>query len=93
MKCTHISVQKKICWIWIAVDRNGHKFINCEIGTRGTETGVLLWKKIEKKINEKNGKVCTDYWGPYESFVPKEKHIQQDVRELPKMNPCYCDNI
>ncbi len=20
-------------------------------------------------------------------------NIQQDVRELPKMNPCYCDNI
>ena len=37
---------------------------------------MLLWKKIEKKINEKDGKVCTDYWGPYESFVPKEKHIQ-----------------
>ncbi len=23
----------------------------------------------------------------------KEKYCQQDVKELPKMNPCYCDNI
>jgi len=22
------------------------------------------------------GKVCTDHWKPYESFVPEEKHIQ-----------------
>ena len=22
------------------------------------------------------GKVCTDYWKPYEEFVPKEKHVQ-----------------
>jgi insertion element IS1 protein InsB len=22
------------------------------------------------------GKVATDYWKPYEEFIPKEKHIQ-----------------
>ncbi len=22
------------------------------------------------------GKVCTDYWKPYESFVPGEQHVQ-----------------
>ena len=43
------------------------------MGTRGTETGEKLWKQIKDKVK---GKVCTDYWKAYESFVPKEKHIQ-----------------
>ncbi|CEG13957.1 conserved hypothetical protein [groundwater metagenome] len=70
---TYIGSKKNFCWIWIAVDRNGKQFINCEIGTRGTETGKRLWKKIKEKVK---GKVCTDYWKPYEDVVPKGKHIQ-----------------
>ncbi|MCS6822283.1 MAG: IS1 family transposase [Microscillaceae bacterium] len=70
---TYIGSKKNYCWIWIAVDRDGRKFINCEVGTRGTETGEKLWKKIEPKIK---GKVCTDYWKAYEAFVPDDIHIQ-----------------
>ncbi|MBI3658306.1 MAG: IS1 family transposase [Acidobacteria bacterium] len=66
-------VKKNFCWIWIAVDRNGHSFIDCEIGARGTETGEKLWERIKDKID---GKVCTDHWKPYENIVPQEKHIQ-----------------
>ncbi|MBI5218893.1 MAG: IS1 family transposase [Bacteroidia bacterium] len=63
---------KKYCWIWIAVDRNGHRFVNCETGTRGTETGEKLWDSIKEKVK---GKACTDYWKAYGEFIPKEKHI------------------
>jgi IS1 family transposase len=36
-------------------------------------TGEKLWKKIEPMVK---GKVCTDYWKAYESFVPEEQHVQ-----------------
>ena len=65
--------KKNYCWIWIAVGRNEHKFINCEVGTRGTETGERLWAKIR---NYSNGVVCTDYWKAYDAFVPRCQHIQ-----------------
>ncbi|MCF6236783.1 MAG: IS1 family transposase, partial [Gammaproteobacteria bacterium] len=32
-----------------------------------------LWSKIKEKLA---GKIATDYWKPYENFIPKEKHIQ-----------------
>ena len=48
-------------------------FVNCEVGTRGTETGEKLWEEIKDKVK---GKACTDYWKAYERFIPKEKHIQ-----------------
>src|SRR6266446_2678110 len=65
--------KKNYFWIWIAVDRNGKQFINCEIGTRGTETGEKLWNKIKEKVK---GEVCTDYWKAYGEFIPEEKHIK-----------------
>ena len=71
-KHTYIG-QKSYCWIWIAVDRDGHRFINCEVGSRGTETGDRLWVKIMKYAK---GIVCTDYWKAYEEFVPRGQHIQ-----------------
>ena len=70
---TYIGSKKNYCWIWIAVDRNGLMFVNCEVGTRGTETGEKLWEEIKDKVK---GKACTDYWKAYEIFIPKEKHIQ-----------------
>ena len=50
---TYVGNKKKYCWIWIAVDRVGKKFINCSFGSRGTETGKLLWEKLTKKTLEK----------------------------------------
>ncbi|MCO5381150.1 MAG: IS1 family transposase [Methanosarcina barkeri] len=69
---TYIS-NKKYCWIWIAVDRGGKKFINCSFGSRGTETGQLLWEKLEKK---EIGEVMTDHWRVYAEFLPETIHTQ-----------------
>ncbi|WP_085984851.1 IS1 family transposase [Methanosarcina acetivorans] len=64
---------KKYCWIWIAVDRVGKKFINCSFGSRGTKTGQLLWEKLKKK---EIGEVMTDPWRAYAEFIPETIHTQ-----------------
>jgi len=38
--------KKNYCWIWIAVDRYGKRFINFTIGSRGNETVSEFWSKI-----------------------------------------------
>jgi IS1 family transposase len=43
------------------------------LGDRSTATGKQLWDSIQ---NIEIGKVATDYWKPYEGFVPKELHVQ-----------------
>ncbi|AAM07198.1 conserved hypothetical protein [Methanosarcina acetivorans C2A] len=73
MRCTLTSVTKKYCWIWIAVDRVGKKFINCSFGSRGTKTGQLLWEKLKKK---EIGEVMTDHWRAYAEFIPENIHTQ-----------------
>lgn len=73
MRCTLISGTKKYCWIWIAFDRVGKKFIDCSFGSRGTETGQKLGEYLkEKEIEE----VMTDYWRAYAEFVPENFHTQ-----------------
>jgi insertion element IS1 protein InsB len=57
----------------MAVDRTGKKFINCEVGSRGTETGKRLGEKISPTVN---GAVATDHWKAYCEFIPEEQHIQ-----------------
>jgi insertion element IS1 protein InsB len=37
------------------------------------KTGATLWTAIESPLI---AQVMTDYWEPYEAFVPAEKHIQ-----------------
>ena len=37
-------VQKKACWIWIAVDRLGKRFLSVVVGSRATETGQCVWE-------------------------------------------------
>ncbi|WP_321428801.1 IS1 family transposase [uncultured Methanolobus sp.] len=64
---------KKYCWIWIAVDRDRKKFIDCSFGSRGTETGEKLWDKLKEK---EIGEVMTDHWRAYAEFLPKEIHTQ-----------------
>ncbi|PIQ46360.1 MAG: IS1 family transposase [Deltaproteobacteria bacterium CG12_big_fil_rev_8_21_14_0_65_43_10] len=64
---------KKFCWIWVAVDRYGKRFIDCVLGDRGIATGKQLWEAIQ---DIQIGKIATDYWKPYENFVPKDLHIQ-----------------
>ncbi len=55
----NIGNKKNYCWIWIAVDRDGKKFIDCSFGSRGTETGEKLWDKLKEK---EIGGVMTDHW-------------------------------
>ncbi|HEY8158907.1 MAG TPA: IS1 family transposase [Methylobacter sp.] len=64
---------KKYCWIWFAIDRNGKRFLHCEVGSRDTETGRKLWDAVK---NKDITQVMSDYWSPYEKFVPKELHTQ-----------------
>ncbi|MDY0385929.1 MAG: IS1 family transposase [Methanolobus sp.] len=64
---------KKYCWIWIAVDRNGKKFMDCSFGSRGTKTGQKLWKKLK---NKEIGEVMTDHWKAYAEFLPEKIHTR-----------------
>ncbi|OAV63187.1 IS1 transposase [Bacteroidales bacterium Barb6XT] len=68
-----MSIKKNYCWIWIAVDRPGKRFIHFIVGDRSTETG----KKLREKINgfERNA-TATDYRKSYDSFIPEEKHVR-----------------
>lgn len=49
------------------------KFIDIELGSRGFETGQKLYEAIDAPEIKK---VATDYWKPYEAFVPKNIHTQ-----------------
>ena len=60
-------------WFWIAVDRYAKEFVNFFVGDRSARTGKELWKGIK---NRAKGFIMTDYWKPYENFVPKDQHIQ-----------------
>ena len=73
MRCTLTLVTKKYCWIWIAVDRVWKKFINCSFGSRGKETGKLLWEKLK---NKNIRKVMTDHWRAYAEFISENIHTQ-----------------
>ena len=66
-------VKKNYRWIWIAVDRYEKKCINCIIGDRSAQTGQKLWNEIEDQLD---GKIATDYWQPYEHFIPEKDHVQ-----------------
>jgi IS1 family transposase len=48
--------------------------MNFQLGSRGTETGKLLYEKI--KDENKNATYMTDYWKAYAEFLPSERHIQ-----------------
>jgi insertion element IS1 protein InsB len=64
-------LQKNYGWLWIAVDRPGKRFLNCEVGSRDTETGRKLWGSIK---NDGIAGVMSDYWKPYDKFVPPDLH-------------------
>jgi transposase-like protein len=69
---TYTQSKKNDCWIPVAVDRNGKQFIDCQMGSRGSETGEKLWKRIE---DQANGKVCSNAWKAYGTFVPEDQHV------------------
>lgn len=74
MKCIAILAQKKTIvgsgLLLIAMEK---RFIHCEVGSRDTATEQKLWEAIK----DKNMKaVMSDYWQPYEKFVPEERHTQ-----------------
>jgi insertion element IS1 protein InsB len=43
------------------------------VGSRDTETGRKLWDAIK---NDSITDVMSDYWSPYEKFVPSGLHTQ-----------------
>jgi insertion element IS1 protein InsB len=68
-----MSVKKNYCWIWIAIDRLGKRYIDFICGDRSTATGVKLWTRIEDlNISQ----FYADHWKSYNEFVPAEKLIQ-----------------
>ncbi len=73
MKCTRILAKKNYCWIWIAVDRHGKRFLACVVGSRDTETGRELWEAVKDSTIKG---VMSDYWSPYEKFIPAGLHTQ-----------------
>jgi IS1 family transposase len=58
---------KKACWLWIAVDRLGHRFLNVIVGSRDTDTGQCLWEGV---THHDIGRIMTDYWKPYQKPKP-----------------------
>jgi IS1 family transposase len=42
------------------------------MGSRGSETGEELWKRI---ADQANGNVCSDGWEAYGTFVPEDQHV------------------
>ncbi|MFT4202523.1 MAG: IS1 family transposase [Chitinophagaceae bacterium] len=70
---SYVGDKKNYCWIWIAVDRLGKRFINFVVGDRSSTTGIELWNRIKEKDI---GMVATDYWKAYNQFVPDEIHVQ-----------------
>ena len=42
-------------------------------GSRGTETGKQLWAGLDTSGIDN---AMTDYWEPYEKFIPPGKHVQ-----------------
>jgi insertion element IS1 protein InsB len=43
------------------------------VGSRGAKTGEKLWEAIQGGTITK---VMSDYWSPYEKFIPSELHTQ-----------------
>ena len=77
-RTSHLCWSKKnYRWIWIAVGRHAKKFINFVVGDRSSATGELLWYDIKE---QSTGKIATDHWQPYESFIPKSQHIQSKAQ-------------
>lgn len=70
---TYISNKKNYCWVWIAVDRFGKRYIDFICGKRSTKTFKELWDRL--KENNING-FCSDYWKSYSELIPPEKHIE-----------------
>ena len=70
---SYIGQKKNSCWIWIAVDRYGKRFVHFVIGDRSSQTCGRLWDVLKAK---KLGRIMTDAWKAYQNIVPQEKHIQ-----------------
>lgn len=79
------NAKKNACWIWIAIDRLGHRFLHVVIGSRATETGQCLWEGI---AHHKMANVMSDYWQPDQVFLPPEIHIQSKAQTLRIASSC-----
>jgi len=64
---------KSYCWVWLAVDRLGKRFLYAGTGTQGVVTGEQLWEAIKGPLIDQ---VMTVYWEPHEKFIPSDQHMQ-----------------
>ncbi|WP_174624681.1 IS1 family transposase, partial [Candidatus Methylobacter favarea] len=67
----HLNVPKLIHCLYL-FSNAGKRFLGCVLGSRGVATGEKLWQTLAPMA----GEVMTDYWQPYESFVPAGQHTQ-----------------
>ena len=70
---TYIMSKKNYCWLRIAVDRFGKRYVDFVCGDRSRQTFKKLWVKI--KDLEVNG-FCSDYWKSYSEPIPSETHCE-----------------
>ncbi len=77
---SYIQSKKNYCWIWIAVDRAGKRYLDFVIGNRGTETGLRLWDKVKELETDF---YCTDYWKSYAEFIPEKKTFKLKQKPIP----------
>jgi IS1 family transposase len=43
-----INSSKNYKWLWISVDRNSGEYVDFVLGNRGSETGKILWNRVEE---------------------------------------------
>jgi insertion element IS1 protein InsB len=66
---TFVGKKKGYRWVWLGVDRKGHRYMTFVVGDRSSATGKKFWTMIK---DVPMLAVATDYWKPYEDFVPPE---------------------
>jgi IS1 family transposase len=70
---SYIGSKKTLSGSGLLLIEYAKEFINFVVGDRSTRTGKELWEGVKDRAK---GIIATDYWKPYEKFVPKDKHIQ-----------------
>jgi len=69
---TYIGNKKNIAGSGLLLIELG-KNSSTAFGSRGTETGQLIWEKLKQK---EIGEVMTDHWRAYAEFLPENIHTQ-----------------
>ena len=76
---SYIGSKKTQSGSGLQLDRYAKEFVSLTIGDRSTKTGKELWRGVKDRAK---GFIVTDYWRPYEKFVPRNKHTQSKALNL-----------